>query len=64
MKIKSIYRTRMTKQQAFISLKVLTDHLNSLRAEVVDPSDVTKMAEIVAVVGLIEQVNAELEQAA
>lgn len=64
MKIKSIYRTRMTKQQAFISLKVLTDHLNSLRAEVVDPSNVTKMAEIVAVVGLIEQVNAELEQAA
>lgn len=64
MKVKAIYRTRMTKQQAFITLKVLTDHLNTLRAEVVDPADVTKMAEIVAVSGLIDQVNAELEQAA
>lgn len=64
MKVKTIYRTRMTKQQAFITLKVLMDHLNTLRAEVVDPEDVIRMTEIVAVSGLIEQVNAELEQAA
>lgn len=64
MKIKSIYRARMTKQQAFIVLRCLDDYITGLKAENLDPSDVTKMAEIVAVSGLIDQVNAELAQAA
>lgn len=64
MKTKSIYHARMTKQQALITLTVLQNHLNNLRASTVAPEDVTKMAEIVAVSGLIEQVSAEVAQAA
>lgn len=64
MKTKSIYRARMTKEQAIITLTVLQKHLEALRDFPVAPQDVTKMAEIVAVSGLIDQVNAELAQAA
>ena len=64
MKTKSIYRARMTKQQATIVLRCLDDYVTSVKTAGLDPQDVTKMAEIVAVSGLIDQVNAELSQAA
>lgn len=63
MKTKSIYRARMTKQQALIMLRCLNDYLTDLSAAEEGVKDVATMAEIVAVSGLIEQVSAELARA-
>ena len=64
MKTKSVYRARMTRNQAEIVKALLVAAKEAHDAAPVQPEDVEGMRQIVAVSDLIAQIDAELAQAA